>query len=359
MASLASNARQWYQRHGTPWIHTTWRKIRNIQGDSVWLSDGTELKSPRLARGLEEVEAHTVVVGTFSAGAQVDEEIDRRWKEDRPDESLFLHAYAVAICEHLRASGARWLRDQVGKSGSTVLPHYSPGYEGWALSEQAALFSVCHEAEGSPIRVLPSGGLSPTRSTLAAFGITRQRIPGGNLKNFWNHQRLPSVANGRKLGTGESKTRHYSFPERALSKWSLERLSLTQHPGGRLDARFRFDGTTCSSLGRPFALNFDVELRADGAEGYRIIACTCEPVEGDTGHQAMCASRTRPGSFLNTLRAAPTLRGRLLEEAAHWSPTASPGACMCLRSDQNHKWSMVFQTLHHRLAVGPLKVEGN
>jgi len=356
VSSLANSTREWYRKHGTPWTNATWRDIGSIQGDSVWLASGVEVKSPRLARGLEEVEARAVVVAAFSAGARVDEEIDRRWKEDRPDEAMFLHAYAVTVCEHLRASGATRLRDQLGPSGITVLPHYSPGYEGWPLSEQAALFSVLSGSVSSgiddrcPLRVLPSGGLRPARSTLAAFGITRRQNLDSPLEDFWCDQRLPSATNGGKSETGESKTRHYSFPERALSKWSRERLTITEQPRGRLDARFRFDGTTCSSLGRPLALDFDVELRVDGAGGYRVITCTCGPAEGDTGHQAMCAFRARPGSFLASLRAAPALRGRLLVEAVRWSPAASPGGCMCLRSDQNHKWAMVFQTLHYKLA---------
>ena len=67
MASLANSTRQWYLKHGTPWKHATLRDIRSIQGDSVWLADGVELKSPRLARGFEEVEAHAVVVAAFRA----------------------------------------------------------------------------------------------------------------------------------------------------------------------------------------------------------------------------------------------------------------------------------------------------
>ena len=190
------------------------------------------------------------------------------------------------------------------------------------------------------------------RSTLAAFGVTRQQNLGARLEDFWCGPNLTAVTDGGKSDTGASKTRHYSFPERALSKWSRERLSLTGQTGERLDARFRFDGTTCSSLGSPLALNFDVELSVEGSGTYRVTACRCTPADGDTGHEAMCAFRARPGSFLTSLRGVPALRGQLLEEAALWRPTVSPGGCLCLRSDQNHKWSMVFQTLHYRLA-GP------
>jgi hypothetical protein len=363
LSSLANSTRAWYRKHGTPWEQSTWSDIRSIEGDSVWLADGVELRSPRLARGFEDAEAHAVVVAAFSAGARVDGEIDRRWKDDRPDKAMFLHAYAVAVCEHLRANAATRLRQS---SGFTVLPHYSPGYEGWPLSEQATLFSLVSGsplagwesaggAEHGPLRVLPSGGLWPARSTIAAFGITQRKNVDVCLEDFWCDQRLPSAAHGGRPPTGDGRGADYTFPERALSKWSRERLSIAKQPGGRLDARFRFDGTTCSSLGMPLAFNFDVELAVDecvdkAAGGYRVVTCRCEPAEGDTGHRAMCASRSQPRSFLTSLRAVgELLRGRLLEEAIRWSPAGSPGGCMCLRSDQNHKWSMVFQTLHYKL----------
>jgi hypothetical protein len=47
----------------------------------------------------------------------------------------------------------------------------------------------------------------------------------------------------------------YSINGRALRKWSQERLQLKSLHDGSVEARFRYQGTTCSNLGR--RLEFD------------------------------------------------------------------------------------------------------
>ena len=52
---------------------------------------------------------------------------------------------------------------------------------------------------------------------------------------------------------------------------------------GSLDAVFRYDGTTCTNMGRPLAFHYNVKL-GPRAEGYPIREQRCAPAAGDTGH---------------------------------------------------------------------------
>ena len=191
LTALANKSRQWYRKHGQPWSHACSRNILNIDRDAVILENGYTLRSSVLAQGFKEAGAHAVAIVAVSAGARVDEEIDRLWKEERPDEAMFLAAYAAAVAEDLRARAAAHLGDRLSREGLATLPHYSPGYDGWDLSDQAVLFTALDDS--SPLELLPSGGLRPKRSALAAYGITRRQ---DQYDGFWFHRHVPSPRQG-------------------------------------------------------------------------------------------------------------------------------------------------------------------
>jgi hypothetical protein len=145
----------------------------------------------------------------------------------------------------------------------------------------------------------------------------------------------------------------YAFPARALAKWSRERLVLAPRPDGALAASFRFDGTTCSHLGLPIAIHYELELSVDGEDGdrvHRIQALSCKPAPEDRGHRAMCAYLNDPSGFVCAMREAPPVEGLTLEEALlRVAPFESAG-CLCEPAFRRHKWRVVLETVHYRLA---------
>ena len=338
-ASLAADARDWYREYGDPWFHASIREIRSIEGDKVHLEGGDELTSGVLADGFRAADAGQAAIVAVSAGAAVDDEIDARFQSERPAEAMILNAYAVAAAEHLRARQGRRLRRQSVKSGMTVLPHYSPGYDGWDLDDQATLFGALEES--GPLSLLPSGGLRPARSALAVFAITAKAISANELDGFWFHQ--PRSESG---GNGAAPSRRYSFPEKTLAKWSRERLTIEERPDGTLIALFCFDGTTCSSLGMPLAFDYSIEL---SAEGRCIVDTMCRPARGDRGHRSMCGYLADPGRMRGVFDEQPLL-GRRLDDALGELGEVSPSGCLCLEANRRHKWSIVLETLHYRLA---------
>jgi hypothetical protein len=336
--TLLESARARFEKCASAWAAVSRYEIETIRGDEIRLEGGGRLLSPVLAEGLRTSRAHAIAISAVTAGCAVDEEIDRLWKADLPDESLFLHAYAVAAVEHLRASAARLLADHLARGGENLLPHTSPGYPGWDLAGQASLLALL--PGGGPIRALDSGGLAPQRSTTAAHGVTRLAAAGG----------AGDPRPCAEAPAGAAPTR--SFPPRALAKWSRDRLRVTPLGDGRLQADFRFDGTTCSSLGMPLAFDYTVTLRPAGGERLAVESCSARPAAGDRGHRSMCAFRSDSRKLLREIEEPPPWIGLPLDEAAASCGEVSSSGCLCLPGYRAHKWKMVLETICYTLPAG-------
>lgn len=348
LVDLTDQSRQWYHDNATPWTTARYIAIEKIEGDVIYLEQGVKLTSPTLAKGLASVDAHALVVVGVTAGEVVEQEISRRWKEDRPDEAMFLNSYAIAAVEHLRWTRGDHLRQTFHEQEMTVLPHYSPGYEGWDLSDQNTLFALLKEG-GSPISekgkefpidILESGCLIPTKSTLAAYGITR-RMDLGKLDDFWLFH--PTGPN-QKLADQPS----YAYPKRTLVRWKEKRLTLLAQADGKLEATFQADGSTCTNMGTPLIFVFRVSLQKKG-DDYEITEVSCTPAENHKGYQSMCAYLSNPDRFMTNLDEYRPLVGKPLSDALTWDASISPAGCLCTRPSQDHKWRIVFQTIHFAL----------
>ena len=79
----------------------------------------------------------------------------------------------------------------------------------------------------------------------------------------------------------------YTLNPRALEKWSRERLRLEFSRDGGVEAGFRYEGTTCSNMGRALEYDYRVKL-APPEDHYRILEMHCAPAPGDTGHPFQC-----------------------------------------------------------------------
>jgi hypothetical protein len=174
---LAARSRSWYAREGRPWALLRPLAVTEIRKSRVHLEDGTELASARLARRLGG--AASVVVAAVSAGPEVDAESARLWQEERPDAAYCLDRFGAAVTEYLAALTARHLRTASAESGVAALPGYSPGHDGWPLTQQVVLARcLLHGGDVTPpgpFEVLDSGMIRPKNSLLALFGLTRDR----------------------------------------------------------------------------------------------------------------------------------------------------------------------------------------
>ena len=344
LVDLTDQARRWYQENSTPWTTARHVAIDKISGDVIHLQNGVKLTSPVFARGLSQADAHGVVIVGVTAGATVDRKIADLWAADRPDEAMFLNSYAIAAVEHLRWTRGEHLSQTFRKQAMTVLPHYSPGYEGWELGDQRTLFDLIREPKSEtdfPLDILESGCLLPMKSTLAAYGITH-RNDLGKLDHYWTYH-LP----GAKAGQTNATT--YAFPQKALTRWQEKRLSITAVGRGKIQATFRIDGSTCTNMGTPLAFVYRVCLEHEGNAGYRITSVSCAPAEEELGYQSMCAYLDNPERFMEGIANHQPLAGQLLHDAVTWEAATSPAGCLCTRPSQDHKWRIVLQTIHYAL----------
>ena len=137
----------------------------------------------------------------------------------------------------------------------------------------------------------------------------------------------------------------YDIAPKPLQKWANQRVSFDHSDDGLLDVTFRFDGSTCTNLGKPLAVDFVVSLRA--AEGdWQIRAARCAPAVDDDGCAATCAAMASPDSFYERIRDFAPIAGRTLDEALAWSPDIEYSGCLCSEGNLNHKWRNAIQAIH-------------
>jgi hypothetical protein len=331
--------------------------------------DGVTFTSARLSRVLAQAGAHAAVLVAVSAGPEIERQAQQAWLEEKPDEYFFLEMFGSAVVEHLvTMTGARLCAWADGQ-GEAVLPHYSPGYPDWDIADQAALLSLV-EGEGLPgaLEVLDSGMLRPKKSLLAVFGITThtervrrltdlvpchrcayarcqfRRAPYGRAAVGVGAEPQAASANGQPVPV-------YASSAKALRRWAAERLSITTSGDGTVDALFRYDGTTCSNMGRDMAFHYRVTLGPRDA-GYPICRQSCTPAPGDDGHRAMCEYLREGDGLIATIAGEQPLLGRPLDAVLSWQrPKMGPG-CYCEPQSRAHKWGLVLETIHYALSHG-------
>ena len=372
---LADWARDWYVRNGEPWIYA--REAPLVAREESVEINGSAFTSEKLREMFRDAEARQVALVAVSAGKRCEEKARELWLEGKPDEYFFLEVYGSAVVEHLvTVAGAR-LCAWADSRRLAVLPHHSPGYSGWEISQQPKLFEAlcCGNGQALPgeLRTLPSGMLQPKKSLLAVFGITARvdllhkftrlvpcescafapcqfrRVP-------YQHP-LPPLEDVRQLQCAGPPVSFaaplnpeatYTIKRRALEKWRQERLQLKILQDRSVEARFRYDGTTCSNLGRPLAYEYFI-LLSPPEEGYRITELRCAPAAGDTGHLAMCEYLNNMDRLTAAIANEKPLEGKSLEAVLKWERPYSPASCYCDADSRNHKWGLVFEVLHYAL----------
>lgn len=365
--NLAGWARDWFAAKGRPWVFS--RRVDSLtlldQGVDV---EGVQLNGPALRERLAKAGATTGVLVAVCAGEEAEREARQLWESERPDEYYFLETFASAVVEQLSAAvGARLCSEAEG-DGLQVLPHYSPGYPGWDLSDQIPLVELLKRKDWPPglrLDVMDSGQLIPKKSLVGLFPVAprsaqlRQLAEMVPCENCSFHpcgfRRAPyrdaAYLGGdcRSLQSTAAKTHAgYEVNLKALERWASERLTVAAGPNGTWKAQFRFDGSTCMNGGLALAFQYSV-LLGSRENGYPIIEATCAPIDGHSGFKHMCSFQQNPNAQLPAIAAPPPVLGWTLDAALGWKPEVLQSGCLCSEADRNHKWRLVLQTLHYRL----------
>lgn len=382
---LVDDTRAWYATHGRPWMYARTSEHLVLDGDRVAI-DGVSFTSPRLASTLRAAQAHAVVLVAVSAGPEIEAEAQQRWTHEKPDEYFFLEVYGSAVVEHLVTTAGARLCATADPIGLAVLPHYSPGYPEWAIADQAALSALtlrtrAHDFPGS-LEVMESGMLRPKKSLLAVFGVTAATavvpklgdlvpceacsLPGCQYRRaaYRRPRQRGEVEAMRPLAPPRGAITepltlgaNYSVNAKALKRWVVERLAMTARDDGTIAARFRYDGTTCSNLGRSFAFHYDVTL-ASREDRYRVLTQACAPAPGDEGHRSMCRYRSAAAPLMASIATDTLLLGQPIDDVLSWSRAPGGPTCYCEDESRAQKWGLVLETIHYALAQHEQAIAG-
>ena len=377
---LADAATEWYSQQGRPWIYARQTSEVELSTDRLKLN-GAEFSSPQLHDQFASAHANTAVLIAVSAGRECEERARELWQDSKPDEYFFLEMFGSAVVENLITIASGKICGWADANGMMALPHYSPGYTGWDVSDQVKLWELIQPPNGhklpGELHVMDTGMLRPKKSLLAVVGITadveRARqfarlIPCENCalpacqyrRTPYKHSRppiedvrrqpvVPLSSNGKPGHTSPlTHEAKYSINSRALRKWSQERLTLRMLPDSSIEAQFRYDGTTCSNMGQPLQFLYQIRL-SPPADGYRITEASCTPAPDDTGHTQQCEYLNNAIGLMGCIANEKPLLGRPLNDVLTWERPANPSGCYCDLERRMHKWGLVFEVIHHVL----------
>lgn len=377
---LADAARQWYAKNGRPWVYGRAANSVQIVNGSIVI-DGVCFASKRLGTLLQQAGADGAVLVAVSAGPEIEQEAQRAWREERPDEYFFLETFGSAVVEHLvTTTGARLCAWAEGHS-LAVLPHYSPGYPDWDIAQQSRLLELIRNEGSAPLpaalEVLDSGMLRPKKSLLAVFGLTRQMDRARRLTDLvpcencsfapcqfrrTAYRRAVPIST-REIATAETgddatppappppaldRDAKYATNSKALQRWAEQRLTLTDGDDGTIDALFRYEGTTCSNMGRALLFNYRLKL-GPASSGYTILEQKCEPAPGHDGYTFMCRYMANAEHLMVAIDHEKPLLGRSLNDVLSWDRPRIGAGCYCEPGSRKHKWGLVLETIHYAL----------
>jgi hypothetical protein len=377
---LADWARQWFSENGKPWFYTRQINALELKNEKLRIA-GTEFSSKQLHDQFVEAQADNAVLVAVSAGRECEEHARQLWRESKPDEYFFMEMFGSAVVEHLVTVASGRICGWADQNGMAALPHYSPGYSGWDISDQIKLWNLIRQNGAAhfdgKLEVMESGMLQPKKSLLGVFGVTRHLDKVRNLATLipcencslpvCQYRRTPyrhappQLEDVRALlskvlrnaGTRNNDSvlkadAKYTINPRALEKWSKERLQLDLLRDGSVEARFHYDGTTCSNMGRALEFDYRVKL-APPEDHYRILEMHCAPAPGDTGHQFQCEYLTNTETFMRSIADERPLLGNPLNDVLTWERSWNPSGCYCDAERRAHKWGLVFEVIHYAL----------
>ena len=364
---LAEGARQWYGEQGRPWIYAREIDTLNSTGGLLQVG-GTTFSSPQLLDDFKRAGVHSAVLVAVSAGRECEQQAHEFWRQGKPDEYFFMEMFGSAVVEHLIAVASGRICGWADEQGMVALPHYSPGYTGWDVADQTRLWQVIRQSNGhdfpGELEVMETGMLRPKKSLLAVLGLTRHlekvkpfaklvpcencSLPGCQYRRAPYQYALPQIEDVRRLQSGLRRDARYSVNQKALHKWSQERLQLRDRPDGSIEAHFRYEGTTCSNMGRPLEFDYHI-LLGPRRDGLPILEAACAPAPGDAGHASQCEYLKDPAAFMRSIDTEKPLRGCPLNDVFAWQRSYSPSGCYCDADRRSHKWGLVYEVIHYAL----------
>lgn len=171
---LADGALEWFSKNGRPWIYAREADSLQLQ-EPHFTINGTAFSSRLLRDQFSQTGVTRTVLVAASAGPECEAHARELWQDDKPDEYFFLEILGSAVVEHLVALANGHICAWADAIGKVALPHHSPGYSGWNITEQIKLWEILRTAASGALpgelTVLESGMLKPKKSLIGLVGI--------------------------------------------------------------------------------------------------------------------------------------------------------------------------------------------
>jgi hypothetical protein len=201
------------------------------------------------------------------------------------------------------------------------------------------------QAQSSVIR--PPSAPSETFHFISASPAGKPGPPANPTEPRPSGSGVPPIA-AFPTNTAQRPPVPYTVKTKALKRWADERLSLQQRADGGIDALFRYEGTTCTNMGRPLTFHYHVSL-GPPEDGYRIREQRCAPAPGDAGHTYMCRYLEKPAELSADIASDKPLLGQPLSAVLTWQRAECAPGCYCEPASREHKWGIVLETIHYAL----------
>ena len=378
---LADCARAWYVKHGRPWLYA--RSCERLEiADAAIRVDGVLFNSSPLRKMLDQARAKHAILAAVSAGPELELEAQALWQAEKPDEYFFLEMYGSAVVEHLIAlTGARlcaWAEAPRHGGAAALQPglpgvghrrpappskaHPAVAFAGTSGRGRSPRFRDASTQKIAPGRFWPdlarragptTYGADALRKLLISFlPISPRAVPADASNGQPEAASTSAESSNPTITTALPLSRHanYSVNSKALRRWAEERLTLIHCDDGTIEARFRYEGTTCTNMGRELAFDYHVVL-GPREEGYCIREQHCGPAPGDTGHTYMCRYMNNAEHLMVAIDREKPLIGYSLDEVLSWERPNDPAGCYCEPASRKHKWGLVLETIHFALAA--------
>jgi len=144
-------------------------EIDSVEKGAVFLEEGPEFKSPKLAKTLKGCEEIVCYIATL--GDDIEDEIKRLMNAKHLAEAYILDAMASVAADNMVATFHRQMKSDYENQGKQVTICFSPGYCDWPITDQKKLFSMFDSNE-LDVELTDSCFMQPRKSISGIFGIT-------------------------------------------------------------------------------------------------------------------------------------------------------------------------------------------
>ncbi len=151
-----------------PKVLYTTRKIRKIEGGTLTLEGGIELKSAKISKTLRKCDSVTFFLATI--GEQVDDVINTSLNEKKLSDAYIYDAIGSAAVEATVEDFQNKMDSEIKEKNRRTTLRFSPGYCDWQINEQKKVFSVL-ENDLIDVDLNESYLMAPRKSVSGVFGI--------------------------------------------------------------------------------------------------------------------------------------------------------------------------------------------